>query len=102
MYNTVQEVDNIFEGMVLGVSRKARGMGLGKEMAQMSIAIARELHCEAYFVCVSGIYSQKIYRDMNFTVMKEVSYDDIKDRKGRTILNDTREHTKAQNIYMRL
>ncbi len=86
----------------MGVSKKARGLGLGKEMIKMSIEIGRQLGCELYFACVSGIYSQKIFRDLDFTLMKEITYEDVKDRRGKTILNDTREHKKCQTVYLRL
>ncbi len=94
--------DSMFEGEVLGVAKSARGLGLGKGMVNLSMAIARRLGCQYYFACVSGVYSQKIYRDLGFTVMRELIYADVKDRKGNAILTDTREHTKAQNVYLRL
>lgn len=84
------------------MSEKARGLGLGKEMVRMSIEIGRQLGCEIYSACVSGIYSQKIFRDLGFTVTKELIYEDVKDKSGRTLLNDTREHKKAQMVYLKL
>ncbi len=92
------KVKKMFEGEILGVSKKARGLGLGKEMLRMSMALAKEAKCEAYFSGVSGVYSQKIYRDMGFTVFRELLYADVKTKSGKSLLNDTREHTKLLNV----
>ncbi len=96
------DVSNIFIGEVLGVSPKARGLGLGKEMMRLSMELARKHQCEAYFACVSGIYSQKIYHDLGFKVLREMIYAEVIDHKGRVFLKDTREHTKAQIVYLKL
>ncbi len=106
-YHPIYAMDDIgtrslFIGELLCVSSKARGLGLGKEMVRLSMDLARKENAEAYFACVSGIYSQKIYRDLEFIVMKELAYGDVRDNRGRPLLNDTREHKKAQNVYKKL
>ncbi len=95
------EVDKFFSGEVLGVAKEMRGLGMGKELLRMSMDLAREAGCQAYFSCVSGIYSSKIYEDMKFTFLRESLYADVKDQKGRIIMNDTREHTKSQTCYFK-
>ncbi len=91
------KVRRMFVGEILAVSKKARGLGLGKEMLRKSMEVAKAANCEAYFSGLSSIYSQKIYKDLGFTVFREMSYKDVKSKSGKPLLNDTGEHTKVQN-----
>ncbi len=89
-------------GELLCVSQKVRGLGLGRELVRLSVDLARKRDSEAYFAIVSGVYSQKIYKDLGFALLREMAYEDMRDNAGRTLLNDTREHKKAQIAYYKL
>ena len=84
------------------MSPKARGLGLGKKLTQRSMDIAAKNGCEYYFAFVTGIFSQKIYRDLGSTVMKEVVYADYKDYKGDSALGDTGVHKTGQAVNIKL
>ena len=97
-----QGIRKIFMGEVLSVSGSQRGMKLGTIMTLQSMELARESECEGYFAALSGIYSQKIYKDLGFSWMKELVYSDFKDENGDVILDDTREHKSAITAYKAL
>lgn len=92
---------SIFEGEILGVRRKERGLGLGREMLRRSMEVARRQGCEVYYAGASGTYSQKVFRDLGFSVLREVAYADMRDGKGRELLSDVGEHSTAQFMYFR-
>ena len=84
------------------VSSKARGLGLGKKLVRRSIEIGRENNCEFYFSLLTGIYSQKIYRDLGFSSMLELKYDEHKDKYGNLVVCDGREHKSAITMNLKL
>ena len=75
-----QGIKKIFIGDVLCVASSQRGMKLGTVMMLQSMDIAKEKQCEGYFAGLSGIYSQKIYKDLGFSWMKN----QVKQSKGAT------------------
>ena len=94
---------SVFVGEVLCVGRAARGMGLGKEMVKKSMEVAKDkFGCEAYFACLTGIYSQGIYAKLGFTTMREVVYEEYRDRNGDAVINDAREHKLCRTVYKML
>ena len=84
------------------MSNKARGLGLGKKLVQRSIDIAKENDCEYYFSLLTGIYSQKIYRDLGFRQMLELRFADHKDKYGNLVVCDAREHKSAVTMNLKL
>ncbi len=80
--------------------REYRGMGLGFELLRLTMDVARALKCDHYFSSGSGIYSQKIFADAGFVVMRFMKYKNIVDRRNpdRRVLNDTREHTHVNTV----
>ena len=97
-----QAIKKIFVGEMLSVAGSQRGMKLGTVMMIQSMEIAREKDCEGYFAALSGIYSQKIYKDLGFSWMKELVYANFKDKDGNVILDDTREHKFMVTAYKKL
>ena len=97
-----QGIKKIFFGDILCVASSARGMKLGTVMMQQSMEIAKEKECEGYFALLSGIYSQKIYKDLGFSWMKELVYADFKDNGGNIVLDDTREHKSMITTFKKL
>ena len=97
-----QAIKKIFVGECLSVAGSQRGMKLGTVMMIQSIEIAKEKECEGYFANLSGIYSQKIYKDLGFSWMKELVYANFKDKDGNVILDDTREHKSIVTAYKKL
>ncbi len=53
--------------------REQEDQGTGT-VVRLSMGLAVREECEAYFACISGIYSQEIYRDLGFTVLREMGY----------------------------
>ena len=97
-----QGIKKIFIGDILSVASSQRGMKLGTVMMMQSMEIAKEKECEGYFAGLSGIYSQKIYKDLGFSWMKELVYADFKDESGNIVLDDTKEHTSMVTGYKKL
>ena len=97
-----QAIKKIFVGEMLSVAGSQRGMKLGTVMMIQSMEIAREKECEGYFAALSGIYSQKIYKDLGFSWMNELVYANFKDKDGNLILDDTREHKSLVTAYKKL
>ena len=97
-----QSINKIFFCDILCVASSHRGIKLGTVMLLQSMEIAKEKECEGYFAGLSGIYSQKIYRDLGFSWMKELVYADFKDKSGNIILGDTREHKSMVTAYQKL
>ena len=81
---------------------RARGLGLGKKLVRKSMDIARDLGCEYYFAYLSGIFSQKIYRDLGGVLMKEVAYADYNDKWGNEVFTENGVHKTAQTMYVKL
>ena len=97
-----QGIKKIFIGDFLCVASSARGMKLGTVMTLQSMEIAKEKECEGYFALLSGIYSQKIYKDLSFSWMKEMVYANFKDNDGNIVLDDTREHKSMITAFKKL
>ena len=112
MYNTLrynphlamedQGIGKIFMGEILSVAGSQRGMKLGTIMMMQSMELAKERECDGYFAALSGIYSQKLYKDLGFSWMKELVYADFRDEEGNVILDDTGEHKSAITAYKTL
>lgn len=112
MYNTLrynphmamedQGINKIFMGEILSVAGSQRGMKLGTVMMMQSMELAKERECDGYFAGLSSIYSQKLYKDLGFSWMKEMVYADFRDEEGNIILDDTREHKSVITAYKTL
>ena len=97
-----QGINKIFVGEILSVASSQRGMKLGTIMMMQSMELAKERECKGYFAALSGIYSQKIYKDLGFSWMKELVYSDFRDEEGNVILDDCREHKSAITAFKAL
>ena len=51
---------------------------------------------------IAGIYSQKIFENLNHTTLTKIFYSDYKDENGDLYLKDTREHTCLITNYKKL
>ena len=90
----------VYFAEMLCVAKDHRGIGLGREMVMQSMDVARDMMgCEAYFAVVSSIYSQKIYSDLGFETLVELKYEDFRDKYGKVLIKDGREHTLVRSVY---
>ena len=92
--------DIIYFCKVLCVSKQRRGEGLGAELVKRAYRIAIEAGCKYTYAHVTGMYSQNVFRRLGGSrILHEVKYEDYHvDGKGRSFLNDTREHKVSQVI----
>lgn len=93
--------DKIYTGLALGTARSTRGQGLGQKLLQASLDYARKEKCSHMYVFVSGIYSQRIFRNNGFTVITERRYEDFKDKQGRVLVQD-KVHKVCQVVALKL
>ncbi len=93
---------DVFVGETLCVASSCRGLGLGRALLRASVGAAGAAGAEVYFSCVTGVYSQKIYRDCDFDDLREVPYSDVRNNKGEPLLPETGEHEKAAVMFKRL
>ena len=49
-----------------------------------------------------GLYSQKVFRNLNWTNIKSVAYADFKNENGEEYLTDTREHTHIMTYFRKI
>ena len=89
-------------GEILSVASSQRGMKLGKVLMLLSMELAKVKECKGYFSGLSSIYSQRLYKDLGFSWMKELVYADFRDEEGNLILEDTGEHKSAITAYRSL
>ena len=97
-----QEIKKVFMGEILAVAESARGMRLGTALTLQSMELAKEKECEGYFAGLTGIYSQKIYRELDFSFEKELIYAEFKDKDGNIPFHDTLEHTTMKTAFKKL
>ena len=97
-----QEIKKVFMGEILAVAESARGMRLGTALTLQSMELAKEKECEGYFAGLTGIYSQKIYRELDFSFEKELIYAEFKDKDGNIPFHDTLEHTSMKTAFKKL
>lgn len=85
--------NNFYKGYSLCVSKKFRGNSLGKELIVRSMDVAKESGCGNMIVLCTGIYTKKIYEDLNFIKVAELEYKNFK--KGSAIFSNTEPHVSA-------
>ena len=94
--------DKLFIGELLCVSKKHRGRGIGRILAAKSIELARSELCDSYAVLATSNYSQRIYKELGFDLLREAFYDAFRDEDGAKIINDHQEHKSAKCLYLNL
>ena len=105
MKNAFQEfkdTNKIYEAHVICVSRKARGLQLGQELVYRSMVQGKTDGCQYMYAIATGVYSQRLFKNLGFRVLAEKNYDDFYDRKGNVLFNESREHKKAEVVYYKL
>ena len=55
-----------------------------------------------YYFFSPGLYSQKIFKKLDYTVLSSLRYSDFKNKKGEEFLTDTREHEEIITCYKKL
>ena len=58
--------------------------------------LAKEKGCGFAYLLATGIYSQKIFQDLQFEILAEVEYKTVLDKKGQAVVDLTDEHLSAQ------
>ena len=87
-----------YHGHSVTVSPKARGLGLGKELIQQTMALGRDKGCTLVYVLATSIYSQRIFSYFKFDIVNEFEYDEFKNENGEIFFKDMREHKTAQIV----
>ena len=87
-----------YHGHSVSVSPKARGLGIGKELIQQTMTLARDKGCTLVYILATSIYSQRIFANLKFDILNEFEYDEFKDENGKIFFKDMREHTTAQLV----
>lgn len=81
------------------VAREARGKGIGKELIKRAMKLAVKAGCGHSYILATSIYSQKIFKDLGFTVIGSSKYENyLEDLRGRPLLQDTKEHKEMQTV----
>ena len=89
----------IYHGLCVAVGAKSRGMGLGNELIKRTMDLAKNQGCSHVYVMATGIYSQRIFKNLNFQILREMAYDDFLDRDGKTpFFKNMNEHKTCQII----
>ena len=91
----------IYFGMAVSVKRDVRVKGLGTRLVKKSIDYAKELGCSHMYTLVTGIYSQKIVKNLGFRVLYEKDYDSYKDKYGKVVIDDD-VHKSAQVVALKM
>jgi len=91
--------EKIFENKGLCSARGHGIRGLGTELVKRADALALQLGCSHRYVICSGLYSQKVFRNQNWTNIESFAYADFKDENGEEYLKDTREHTHVMTFF---
>jgi len=94
--------DKIYEDRSVCSARTHGIRGLGTEVVRRSEILAAELGCTHTYSSVTGIYSQKIFENLNHTTLTTIYYADYKDENGDLYLKDTREHTCVITNFKKL
>ena len=92
----------IFSGLILSVHPSTRGLGLGKELVTRTNQMAKNRGCSHVYVEATGMYSQAIFKKLNFQVLHETQYEGVKHKDGSELFKDTREHKVHQIIALDL
>ena len=72
------------------------------KLVQRSIEVAKEKGCDYYYVCCSGLYSQRIFEKLNFETIHELKYAEWIDRHGNVVIKNHGEHPSAKLMIQKL
>lgn len=87
--------DTIYAANGLCSTRSHGVRGLGTELVRRSEILARDMGCEVAVAIVTGMYSERVFINLDYKVLKELYYQNFRDEKGELYLKDTREHSKC-------
>jgi len=87
--------DTIYAANGLCSTRSHGVRGLGTELVKRSEILARDMGCEVAVAIVTGMYSERVFLNLDYKVLKELHYQNFRDENGELYLKDTREHTKC-------
>ena len=79
---------------LLGVSRKARGKGLGTQLVREGEKLARARGCECARVSATSIYSARIFRKLGWAETGRILYEEFTNQDGEVLVKNTGEHTE--------
>ena len=74
----------------------------GRELVIRSMDLAKEKGCGFAYLLATGIYSQKIFSELQYEILAEVEYKDFVDKKGQVVVDLTEEHLSAQLLAYNL
>ena len=64
--------------------------------------LAKESGCGFVYLLATGIYSQKIFKDLQFEILEEAEYKNFLDKRGRVVIDLAEEHPSAQLLAYNL
>ena len=94
--------DAIYTTEFLCNARTSGVRGLGTELVERGQELSKEKGCTHTYVCVSSIYSRRIFDKLGYKVLREIRYDEFRDEQGELYLKDTREHTTVAGCVKQL
>lgn len=101
-FKQLEGSEKIYLALALGVAKEMRGKGLGQELLNRSLELARNNECDHMYILATGNYSQAIFAKAGFVTMHQLDYDDFKDKNGKKIVWDAREHKCSKVVYLKL
>ena len=101
-FQDVPNATKFYHGNSLTVRSDTRGHGLGKELVERTNVIAKEKGCSHVYISAGSVYSQAIFKKLNFEVLHEGNYGEAEGPNGTKLFKDMREHKSIQIIVFDL
>ena len=64
--------------------------------------LAKEKGCSHVYIFATSVYSQHIFKSLNFQVLRELDYETYKDKNGSEFFKGMQEHKSAQIVVFDL
>eukprot|EP00116_Pleurobrachia_bachei_P008869 sb/3469131/ len=86
-YFNIFNCDKILSDTFLCVSSTARGAKLGERLLAESEAVAKAAGCTHTVAVATGVFSQKVFHKLGYTMEQETPYSDIRLESGEQLPN---------------
>merc|ERR1711892_556052 len=94
--------NRIYDGRCVCSARFHGVKGLGTELVLRGNELAKSKGCSHTFLLATGNYSTKLFKNMGYTQLKTLVYDEFRDSNGELYLKDTREHISCSTFLKEL
>ena len=95
------DIDKTFEFKIMSVHPNYRGFGIATKLAKKSIELARSRGFKVAKVEATGTYSQKLFNNLDFEILFEISYNDYKVG-GQVVFKNMGIHTSFQVLAKKI